>query len=177
MGGPGSGRWYRWQGTRTTLDDVYRLDVRWLHRHGYLDTWVDGRLVVEYRCRRRGTDTWEDIRQVFTLDWTSCHYGGQRPWFRCPGCQRRVAVLCGYDRLFLCRHCYRLPYTSQYETRLDRLYRKMRKLQARIGDQYARKPKGMHWRTWERLRQQEEQAQRLVLGDLEVALERLQRGL
>ena len=37
MGGPGSGRWYRWQGTRTTLDDAYRLDVRWLHRHGYLD--------------------------------------------------------------------------------------------------------------------------------------------
>ena len=37
MGGPGSGRWYRWQGTRTTLEEVYRLDVRWLHRHGYLD--------------------------------------------------------------------------------------------------------------------------------------------
>ena len=37
MGGPGSGTWYRWQGTRTTLDKVYQLDVRWLHRHGYLD--------------------------------------------------------------------------------------------------------------------------------------------
>lgn len=37
MGGPGSGRWYRWKGTRTTLDEAYRLDVRWLHRHGYLD--------------------------------------------------------------------------------------------------------------------------------------------
>ena len=71
MGGPGSGRWYRWQGTRTTLDEVRRLTVRWLHRHGYLDgqphevpwsrreqpngavsiTLVDGRLAVEYRCR------------------------------------------------------------------------------------------------------------------------------
>ena len=120
MGGPGSGRWYRWQGTRTTLEEVYRLDVRWLHRHGYLDRWprlvtwsrreqlngsvsitlVDGRLVIEYRYRRHGTDTWEDIRQVIPLDWTPCHYGGQRPWFRCPGCQRRVAVLCGYDRSF-----------------------------------------------------------------------------
>jgi len=38
MGGPGSGRWYRWQGTRTTLDEVRRLTVRWLHRHGYLDS-------------------------------------------------------------------------------------------------------------------------------------------
>jgi hypothetical protein len=174
MGGPGSGRWYRWQGTRTTLEEVYRLDVRWLHRHGYLDRWphlvtwsrreqpngsvsitlVGGRLVIEYCCRQRGTDPWEDMRQVITLDWTSCHYGGQRPWFRCPGCQRRVAMLCGYDRLFLCRHCYRLPYTSQHETRLDRLCRKLRKLQDRVGHQYSRKPKGMHWRTWERLRDQ-----------------------
>jgi hypothetical protein len=128
MGGLGSGMWYRWN-TRTTLDEVKRLDVRWLHRQGYLDRWprwvtwsrgerqtgsvsvrlIDGCLVVEYRCRWRGTDTWEDIRQVITLDWTPCHYGGKRPWFRCPGCQRRVALLCGYDRLFLCRHCYRLP--------------------------------------------------------------------
>ena len=144
MGGPGSGRWYRWQGTRTTLEEVYRLDVRWLHRHGYLDgrphwvTWSRGEqqvgslllalqpegVVLTYRYRVGGGD-WESVRQVVTLAWTPCHYGGERPWFRCPGCQRRVAVLCGDDRLFLCRHCYRLPYTSQYETRLDRLYRKL----------------------------------------------------
>jgi hypothetical protein len=106
---------------------VKRLDIRWLHRHGYLDRrphvviWslreqpngsvsimlVDGRLILEYRCRWRETNSWEDIRQVITLDWTPCHYGGQRPWFRCPGCQRRMAVLCGCDRFFLCRHCYR----------------------------------------------------------------------
>ena len=195
MGGPGSGRWYRWQGTRTTLEEVYRLDVRGLHRHGYLDRWprlvtwsrreqpngsvsialVDGRLVVEYRCRRHGTDTWEDIRQVIPLDWTPCHYGGQRPWFRCPGCQRRVAVLCGYDTLFLCRHCYRLPYTSQYETRLDRLYRKMRKLQDHIGGQYTRKPKGMHWRTWERLRDEAIEAEMTRDCVMEATFERLMR--
>jgi hypothetical protein len=195
MGGPGSGMWYRWD-TRTTLDQVHQLDVRWLHRHGYLDhlsrwvTWsrgerqtgsvgvrlVDGCLVVEYRCRQRGTDAWEDIRQVITLEWTPCHYGGQRPWFRCPGCQRRVAVLCGDDRLFLCRHCYRLPYTSQYETRLDRLYRKLRKLRDRVGEQYARKPKGMHWRTWERLRDQALDAE--MIWDLarEATLDRLMRS-
>jgi hypothetical protein len=194
MGGPGSGMWYRWD-TRTTLDQVRRLDVRWLHRYGYLDGWlrwvtwsrgerqtgsvgvrlVDGRLVVEYRCCRRGTDPWEDIRQVITLKWTPCHYGGQRPWFRCPGCQRRVAVLCGYDRLFLCRHCYRLPYTSQHETRLDRLYRKMRKLQTRIGHQYARKPKGMHWRTWERLRDQALNIEMTRDLAMEATLDRLMR--
>ena len=36
MGGPGSGMWYRWKQKKTTLDDVYCLDVRWLHRHGYV---------------------------------------------------------------------------------------------------------------------------------------------
>ena len=47
MGGPGSDRRYRWD-KRTTLDAACCLDVRWLHRHGYLDgrphrvTWSRG---------------------------------------------------------------------------------------------------------------------------------------
>jgi hypothetical protein len=85
MGGPGSGRWYRWQGTRATLDEAYRLDVRWLQRHGYLDgrphwvTWSRGEqqagslllalqpegVVLTYRCRVGGGD-WESVRQVVT---------------------------------------------------------------------------------------------------------------
>ena len=196
MGGPGSGMWYRWKDKCLTLDEVKRLDVRWLHRQGYLDrrphlvawSWgeqpdgsvglalVDGRLVITYCFHRRETETWQDIRQVVDLDWTPCQYGGQRPWFRCPGCQRRVAVLCGYDRLFLCRHCYRLPYTSQYETRLDRLSRKLRKLQDRIGHQYSRKPKGMHWRTWERLRDQVLDAEMTRDLALEATLDWLMRS-
>jgi len=204
MGGPGSGMWYRWD-KRTTLDEVKRLDVRWLHRHGYLDGWprlmtwhrgerqsgsvsvamVDGHLVAEYRARRRGTEAWEDVRQAITLDWTPCHYGGQRPWFRCPGCRRRVAVLCGEGKWFLCRSCYALPYGSQQETATDRHYRKIRKIRDRLGASHNltepiwpwNKPKGMHWRTWERLRAQEEQAHGLVLADLEGALARLRRGL
>jgi hypothetical protein len=47
MGGPGCGTWHRWD-KRTTLEEAYRLDVRWLQRHGYLDgrphwvTWSRG---------------------------------------------------------------------------------------------------------------------------------------
>ena len=195
MGVPGSGSWYRWQGTRTTLEEVYRLDVRWLHRHGYLDgrphwvTWSRGEqqagslllarqpegVVLTYRYRVGGGD-WESVRQVVTLAWTPCHYGGERPWFWCAGCRRRVAVLCGEGKWFLCRHCYELPYTSQYETRLDRLYRKLRKLQDRVGHQCSRKPKGMHWRTWERLRDQTLDAE--MIWDLarEATLDRLMRS-
>ena len=204
MGGPGSGRWYRWQGTRTTLEDVYRLDVRWLHRHGYLDGWPhwvtwarEGQqvgslllalqsegIVLTYRYQVGGGD-WEDVRQVVTLDWTPCHYGGERPWFRCAGCRRRVAVLCGASQWFLCRHCYALPYGSQQETAEDRHYRKVRKIRDRLGASHNltepvwpwHKPKGMHWRTWERLRQQEEQAHGVVLAALEGALEWMRRRL
>ena len=205
MGGPGSGTWYRWD-KRTTVDEVKRLDVHWLHRQACLRpsaratvTWhrgaqqtgsvgvamVDGYLVVECRYRQRGAEAWEDVRQVITLDWTVCHYGGKRPWFLCPGCRRRVAVLSGDGKWFLCRHCYWLPYASQCERGQDRHYRKVRKIRNRLGASHNltepvwpwHKPKGMHWRTWERLRQQEEQAHRLVLGELEIALARLQRGL
>ena len=153
MGGPGSGGWYRWKSTKTTLDEVHRLDVRWLQRHGYLQRWArgvltwhrgehdagavgvaleDGRLVVAYRFKASGGD-WEPVRQVLDLDWTPCHFGGQRPWFRCPGCQRRVAVLCLDGKWFLCRHCYELPYGSQQETAEDRHYRKVRKIRDRLG--------------------------------------------
>jgi len=187
--------WYRWKDKCLTLDEVKRLDVRWLHRQGYLDrrphlvawSWgeqpdgsvglalVDGRLVITYCFHRRETETWQDIRQVVDLDWTPCQYGGQRPWFRCPGCQRRVAVLCGYDRLFLCRHCYQLPYTSQYETRLDRLTRKMHKLHDRLGGHSTQKPKGMHWRTWERLQDEAIEAEMTRDCAMDVTFERLLR--
>jgi hypothetical protein len=36
MGGPGSGRWYRWQGSKDTAEGYRFLDVRLLHRRGVL---------------------------------------------------------------------------------------------------------------------------------------------
>lgn len=195
MGGPGSGRRFRWGGQRTTLDTVLRLDVRWLARQSYLQpgarglvTWhvreqytgsasvamVDGHLVVEYRHRTRGAEDWDDVRQVITLAWTACHYGGQRPWLVCPGCQRRVAVLCGAGKWFRCRHCYRLPYASQGEAVYDRLLRKRDKLRARVGTRHT-KPQGMHWQTWIRLRQQLMTVEMACDLALEAACERLQQ--
>ena len=79
-------------------------------------------------------------------------------------CQRRVAVLAGLGHLFLCRHCSRLPYASQCEAPVDRLYRKARKIRDKMGASHNlmeyvwRKPKGMHWRTFEWLCAQERDA-------------------
>lgn len=40
---------------------------------------------------------------------------------------------------------------SEAESSMDRLWRKQGKLEKRLGQDYEKKPKGMHWQTYERL--------------------------
>lgn len=86
------------------------------------------------------------------IERTTCHYGGSRPWFRCPRCHRRCAVIYGVanDGRFGCRRCMRLAYASEADDKLSRLWRKLRKLEAKLGEDY-RRPKGMRHRTYERI--------------------------
>jgi len=80
-----------------------------------------------------------------------------------------VAILyCGdifpdYGGIFACRHCYGLAYRCQQENSFLRALRRMDKICERLGGdttgiipslQYGKKPKGMHWRTYERLSDQ-----------------------
>ena len=44
---------------------------------------------------------------------TKCHYGGQRQWFRCPACSKRVGILYEHEDHFKCRTCLGLCYASQ----------------------------------------------------------------
>jgi hypothetical protein len=92
------------------------------------------------------------------LEWTGCTLGGRRVWFLCPaaGCGRRVAILyCG--GIFACRHCYRLAYACQRENTDDRATRRADKIRERLKwepgilNGHGIKPKGMHWRTYQRL--------------------------
>ena len=89
-------------------------------------------------------------RQTVPLERTPCHYGGSRPWFNCPRCRRRVAVLYLRASGFACRHCQRVTYASQSDDALGRTWRRQAKLEARLGEHW-RRPKGMHHRTRERL--------------------------
>ncbi|HYW91979.1 MAG TPA: hypothetical protein VFA95_05920 [Gammaproteobacteria bacterium] len=177
MGGMGSGR--RWHfGANDTTADYRSIDVRRWRRDGLLDPhqsfgwqWsrhgevvasirvrtVPDRVILTYR-HRRGSEDWQDESYPVYLDWTACHLGGQRPWFLCParGCGRRVAILYG-GAIFACRHCYRLAYPSQRETDDDRAARRADRLRERLGwepgilNGNGLKPKGMHWRTFEKL--------------------------
>ena len=69
---------------------------------------------------------------------------------------------------FWCRHCHGLAYSSQRESRPDRLMRKARKIRERLkaSDNLTmpiwRRPKGMHQKTFDRLRMEAEVANALA---------------
>jgi hypothetical protein len=176
MGGIGSGSWH--YGAKDATDDYLAVDVRRWQRDGLLtpdrafgckwtrngETVASIRVVAEadrviliYRHQSGGGE-WKDERYPVRLAWTPCRYGGARAWFVCPalGCGRRVAILYG-GGIFACRHCYRLAYASQREGADDRALRRADTIRRRLGwkpgilNGLGNKPKGMHWRTFERL--------------------------
>ncbi|SDM10350.1 hypothetical protein SAMN04488026_11751 [Aliiruegeria lutimaris] len=198
MGGTGSGRHWHY-GARNTKEDYRAIDVRWLKREGILRpgysgniTWsrngvVTGtigisaeprRVVLDYRSRSGGEE-WQSLRYSVHLDATACNLGGARQWFLCPaqGCGRRVAVLYG-GRIFACRHCHQLAYPSQREDAGDRAARKADRIRERLGWQPGimnppgwQKPKGMHWRTFERLQHQRDRLVMQALGGIAARFE------
>lgn len=114
------------------------------------------RLIYSY-CRNG--DDWESLDYPVRLQTTTCNYGGLRYWFTCPavGCGRRVAMLYLGGKYFACRHCYQLVYQSQRETKSIRGYRGADKIRVILGwepgiaNPIGKKPKGMHWRTYNRM--------------------------
>lgn len=90
------------------------------------------------------------ITEPINITRTKCAFGGSRPWFNCPRCWGRVAVLYLKQSRFACRKCQRLVYSSQSEDEIGRTWRKQRKLEARLGANWC-KPKGMHRKTRERI--------------------------
>jgi len=109
---------------------------------------------------------------------TPCHFGGQRWWFECPACGTRAAHLYLRRARLECRRCADLTYYSQRETLDDRMLRRTRKIRGRVGgsrnliEPFPGKPRGMHWRTYHRLRRQEAVAH---LASLRGAIAVLQR--
>ncbi|PSH03526.1 MAG: hypothetical protein CXZ00_11970 [Acidobacteria bacterium] len=175
MGGWGSGRS---SGSKDTTSDYRRLDVRQWQRGGYLApgrvvTWQwtrngekvgeigvraeSDRVILSYRHCSMGSKNWERLEYPVAIDWTPCHYGGRRAWFRCPGqgCGRRVAILY-IGKYALCRHCRQLAYECQREPPHYRALNRAQAIRMKLGgsgsmvDPYPWKPKGMHWRTYHR---------------------------
>jgi hypothetical protein len=159
--------------------DHYRaLDIRLLQRKGML---VPGRTstfrwsingntletiqlraeadrVILSQINQRSDGQGPAVKYSIYLDWSGCHLGGQRAWFRCPakGCGRRVALLYS-GSIYACRHCHKLAYASQSEAGYKRALRKVDRLRAKlhwgpgIMTIDRSKPKGMHLHTFLRL--------------------------
>lgn len=81
---------------------------------------------------------------------TACTYGGARPWFMCPRCDRRAGVLFMRSGRFMCRDCGRVAYASQSEDEAARTWRRQSKLESRLGADWQRL-KGMHHATRARI--------------------------
>jgi hypothetical protein len=171
--------------TKNTTSDHRQLDIRVLQRKGFLQPrgWADlswsvngevvgsiqmlaefDRVVLRYRHQRYGQD-WKSAEYPVSLDRTLCNYGGERIWFLCPawGCSRRVAVLY-LGSIFACRQCLQLVYESQREAPHNRALSRVQSIREKLGgsgstaDDFPDKPKGMHWRTYNRLFAEAEEA-------------------
>ncbi len=55
---------------------------------------------------------------------------------------------------FLCRHCHDLKYPSQYYDGISRGMANSDKVEEKLGGNIRKKPKGMHWKTYNRLIEQ-----------------------
>jgi len=172
MGGFGSGR----SGWRRKIESQHGVDVQWMKRKGWLGNGCAGTLSWSCRGEKTGSisyrvssDTimliykhrghngeWESVESEIRLEHTPCNYGGERVWMRCPNCWRRCVKVYLAEKQPACRKCYHLAYQSEAETQLDRMMRKARKAQERLGynggrlDELIFKPKNMHWKTYER---------------------------
>ncbi len=73
------------------------------------------------------------------------------------GLRPEGAILYGLGRYFLCRHCYDLTYKSQRDDKVYRALHRVQRIRKRLGgsasmtELFPEKPKGMHWRTYQRL--------------------------
>jgi hypothetical protein len=158
--------------SRLTCEDRRQLDVRVLARAGTLA----GSGVVSWNCADRKAGSvgvigdGNAVRLLYTINgrhvdefidlaWTDCGFGGRRPWFRCPGCGRRVGILYR-EHTFNCRHCCDLRYRSQRDNAANRALTRAQKIRIRLGAganlaiPFPGRPRYMHCRTYQRLQHQ-----------------------
>ena len=121
-----------------------------------------------YKTRKDG-GYWQDIRENVWFDCVPQHFGGHRTWFLCPGCDQRTRALHA-GLYFRCRRCYGAVYPSQYQNAAERACTRAHTIRKNLGgsvslcDSFPLKPKGMHWRTYDRLKQEHDELEQRWIG-------------
>jgi hypothetical protein len=155
-----------WGTGRRTVEQTRSLEIGFLQRNGYFAvskpgwlTWrrEGGEITGTARVEWSGTQL-QVRNQVIHIGRTPCRFGGHRLWFVCV-CGRHVSALYSPNgRPWACRHCYRLTYATRQAIPRDRQLLRAQRIRHRLGgsrsmlEPFPPKPKGMHWRTYERLR-------------------------
>ena len=179
MGGFGSGR----TGEKILTSQMSELNVQTLYRYGLVEILrrsptdkqlesrdESGKVHIRVSAQQMFIHYFymgyngnrHPIRIVIKFVWTSCYFGDRRLWFLCPKCRRRVAILYGGGKHFYCRICRKLAYPSENESEPNRMLRKANKIKKRlkcepgVQNKIMFKPKGMHQKTFDRLRRQVE---------------------
>ncbi|HET8553307.1 MAG TPA: hypothetical protein VFL78_00610 [Rhodanobacteraceae bacterium] len=119
-----------------------------------------GTLTLDYTCADGDTDERKPVTCTIGMDTVPCHYGGKRWYFRCPYIHRRALKL--YKFHGINQFCHREAirprptYASQRVGGYDRIMAQRWAIRRKLGDTFSdlcgepSKPKGMHWRTFER---------------------------
>ena len=158
--------------THGTVERFQSFDVYVLHRMGALREPLVSYPMVSFRWPglvRLIANKWRvdltfrsGASQTIWLRWSPCNFGGHRPWFVCSGCDTKVGKLYNGGDLLSCRRCLRLRYASQRRGAKSRRYLQALKLRLRLNGiasldkRFPSRPKGMHRRTFDRLRRKAE---------------------
>ena len=158
MGGYGSGRYGR-VGVKNSrrVNQFHTVDIRKVRKAHGLTADNPERVEFVYGLRH-GT---QSIQVSAAVVWVPYRFG-LRPFFACPQCGRNCCLLYLGERC-ACRQCLRLSYPVQFETKQDQGFRRAWKARRKLvqpdgrsgcGDPIPdwKKPKGMHWATFNRLR-------------------------
>lgn len=123
----------------------------------------------------------ESYDYIVALEWLPCHLGGERVMFRCPRCSRRCAKLLA-DRVFACRACVGVNYSSQQQAKRDVASQQSWKLRRKLGCDFGfldapahciPKPKWMRWSTYWRMLERIERYDQQAIAGLEKELSRM----
>lgn len=159
--------------TATTLSDYPRLSISQYSKGLSRSDKPVTALSVNYS--HRGKHYSYDL----PLTTTTPNYGGKRYWFKCIKCSTRVSVLycAGY---YVCRHCIGAKYQTQHLQPIDRQFKRVAILRARLGwyggvaHGIGEKPLRMHHRTFDRLLNEYHHTATKVL---QMTLEQLPKGI